>query len=114
VAEVRKSSQAMSVLGAGEFVDTFAINASPPQLKECAMPLRLLDAQAPIQNLVTGFVTELRNDGVTWEEITVGLSQQQTNVVKLELYVWPMHTILQHSGGRVLLRCSISNPCKAD
>lgn len=86
-----------------------AVEVAAPELSECATPLQSINPQAPVHNLITGFVTELRDSYVTWEEVVIGRGQQWTNVTKPELYVWPMHIIEHHGSDRLLLRCSILN-----
>jgi hypothetical protein len=84
-----------------------AVEVSTPQYTECAVPLHSVSPQAPIRDLVTGFVTEFRDSRVRWEEVIDERGVGDTDVVRPELYVWPLHVIEQRGSKRMLLRCSI-------
>lgn len=83
------------------------IDCANPVRLECAAPLRTFNVQAPVRHLVAGFVTEFRDSEVTWDEVVTGMNLVKKDVIRPELYVWPMKVCAQYANGRLLQRCSL-------
>jgi hypothetical protein len=76
----------------------------PPVPGECAMPLALHNRTLPLRPFFTCPVTEFRSDQLAWDEIVPGDGTPKTQVLRLELYVWPMITDYRHGTEKLLVR----------
>ena len=92
---------------ANSFTQCLRVDFASPLSGECAMPLRDVSADTPVQHLVTGFVTEFRSSEVAWCDVVDTTVSRSHNLVLPELYVWPLQLIEQHHDMRLMLRHSI-------
>ena len=80
------------------------VSETPPDWKECAIPLRQFRAQDPLGAFFPCVLTEFRNRSVTWDEVVLASRPMQRNPLKLEVYLWPLLLSKQHRGGKLLVR----------
>ena len=74
-----------------------------PDSRQCALPLStLLSRNLSLGSIFSCFVTEFRDTKVEWEQILPDNSQKQTNVLRTEIFGWPLVYIQQHTGGKLL------------
>lgn len=80
-----------------------------PDISECARPLQSINNWLSLGRYFSCVVSEFRNEHVTWEEITTPrMNKKEDNPLDLDIYVWPMLIIEQHSEHKLLRRCSLS------
>lgn len=78
-----------------------------PDLNECARPLLSIKKWLSLGRYFSCVVSEFHDQYVTWDEITPRVNRKEYKFLTLELYVWPMLTIEQHSRYKLLRRCSL-------
>ncbi|MBU0492754.1 MAG: hypothetical protein KKA73_22335 [Chloroflexi bacterium] len=83
------------------------ISSTAPPAGEFAVPLQSLAATRPIQQFFVGVTAEFRDPAVGWGEIMPEVHSEQTDAIRLDLYVWPMVIGERHRGGKLLLRRSL-------
>jgi len=76
----------------------------PPVPGECATPLALLGELLPLRPFFTCLVTEFRSDQLAWDDIVPGDSPPRTQVLRLDVYIWPMITDYRHGTDKLLVR----------
>ena len=94
---------------ASSFASCQEVTETPPDWKECAVPLRQLRAQDPLGAFFPCVLTEFRNRSVTWDEVVPVKRSMPRNPLNLEVYLWPLLLIKQHHGGKLLLRAPFPN-----
>lgn len=84
------------------------IDEKSPVPGEVAVPLSSISSTNKVKGLFTSFVTEFRDEKVTWEEITPKIRQQPTDAIKVELYVFPMKLVESPDvRSKILVRTSV-------
>lgn len=78
-----------------------------PNLNECAQPLTSLLTNIPLGQFFTCVTSEFRSKQISWEEIMPTPKTKKNKPLALELFVWPMLIIEQHSKHKLLRRCSL-------
>ncbi len=76
-----------------------------PRPEECAAPLVSMGVGQPLGPLITSIVSEFRNGGVEWDDVTPVLSGR-SDAIRMELYMWPMVVSARHDVGKILRRRS--------
>lgn len=75
-----------------------------PDSKECMTPLRNWHSHGPLEPFFTSFLTEFRAETLTWDDVMPVVGAQKTEVLQVDVYVWPMVIVEQHGGGKLLKR----------
>jgi hypothetical protein len=75
-----------------------------PDPKECVTPLRNWNSHRPLELFFTSFLSEFRAETLSWDDVMPAVGAQKTEVLQMDMYVWPMVMLEQHGGGRLLKR----------
>jgi hypothetical protein len=75
-----------------------------PDPKECVTTLRNWHSHGPLEPFFTSFLTEFGADTLTWDDVMPAVGTQKTEMLQMDVYVWPMVIVEQHGGGKLLKR----------
>jgi hypothetical protein len=75
-----------------------------PDPKECVMPLRKWTRQEPLELFFSSFLTEFRDTMISWNDVMPMLGARKAEMLKFDVYIWPMVTVQHHGGGKQLKR----------
>ncbi len=89
---------------ASSFVYCTRAYQDAPDSKECMTPLRNWRSHGPLEPFFTSFLTEFRAETLTWDDVMPVVGAQKTEVLQVDVYVWPMVIVEQHGGGKLLKR----------
>lgn len=107
-APFRKILQAIGYWGQADSLACCAqISNETPSLRECAQPLTSGLGAVPLGQFFACIVSEFRSNQVSWDEIMPTIKAKKDTPLELELFVWPMLIIEQHSQHKLLRRCSL-------
>src|SRR5205814_2089292 len=77
---------------------------SVPDPKECVTPLQNWTRREPLEPFFSSFLAEFRVDTLSWDDVIPVLGTRKAEMLKLDIYVWPMMTVEQHGAGKRLKR----------
>lgn len=80
------------------------VTTSSPVPGECALPLAELDGNVPLRPYFSCLATEFRSELIAWYDILSVNEDTQKEILRLEVYVWPMLTVYHHGTQKLLLR----------
>jgi hypothetical protein len=80
------------------------VTKTSPVPGESALPLTQIDGTIPLRPYFSCLATEFRSDRLSWDDIVPGDDAQKTEVLRLEVYVWPMITQYRHGAQKLLVR----------
>lgn len=80
------------------------VSQSEPNRKECVAPLVQWTSKGPIGRFFVSFLTEFRDTSLSWDEIMPMVGSQQKEILRLDLWVWPLVIVEQHGRGKRLQR----------
>lgn len=84
------------------------VGVKSPIPGEVACPMTAIGKSNRIKQLWTNFVTDFRDEMVTWEEILPSCSREQSDAIRVVLFVFPMRSIESRSARtRLLVRSTI-------
>jgi len=78
------------------------VREAPPVPGECALPLTLLNGTISLRPYFSCLAAELRTDRLSWDDLVADSDAHRPEVLRLEVYVWPMVTE-HHQGAQKLL-----------
>jgi hypothetical protein len=90
------------------------IEQSQPPLDECATPLHLFKNHAPLRPFFSSLLSEFRATTLSWHDVMPLLGNTSPNPLRMEIYVWPLVTVMHHGSGRLLLRQPFTHPVPQD
>ncbi len=93
---------------ASSFTCCLSIRHEPPQMEECATPLRLLKGGFPIRRYFSCIVTDFQDQRVKWEDILPILRDRIPTALRMELYIWPMIIEEKRRAGTLLRRAPLA------
>lgn len=84
------------------------VRESVPDSKECMMPLRKWTSREPVELFISSFLTEFRDNMITWNDVMPMLGVRKAEMLKFDIYIWPMVTVQQHGGGKQFKRIAFA------
>lgn len=81
---------------------------SVPDPKECVTPLRNWNSREPLEPFFSSFLAEFRVVTLSWDDIMPVLGAQKAEMLKLDIYVWPMVMLEKHGRGKLLRRIAFA------
>jgi hypothetical protein len=87
------------------------IHHTEPPGGECVLPLQQVGFDTPLQPFFSGLATEFLHEHLSWEEVTTSMPMHRGRKVPppllLDVYVWPLVLLRQHSGNKLFERQSL-------
>lgn len=83
-------------------VQCVAIECKEPTAGTTIRPLQSFSSAMPVEAFFTCVVSEFRDKEVPWKDIMPTREKGQKNPLQLQLYIWPLQLIEQHSTHRLL------------
>ncbi len=80
-----------------------------PDKAVCAVPLRTLGSNRPVQPFFSCLVTEFRDAHLRWEEVVPSQKRAPAQALRLDVFVWPMVVVKHLGGGKLLVRSSLAS-----
>lgn len=68
------------------------------------MPLRKWTSREPLELFFSSFLTEFREGTLSWNDILPMFGARKAEMLKFDIYIWPMVTVHHHGGGKQLKR----------
>lgn len=90
------------------------IEQGSPPLEECLTPLRLFKAQASLRPFFSSLLSEFRETTLCWHDVIPLVGNTSPNPLLMEIYVWPLVTVMHQGSGRLLLRQPFTLPVPQD
>jgi hypothetical protein len=78
-----------------------------PVTTECSMPLRQFVRPTAIRMLFTCLAAEFYDEQIEWHDIMPAIDRNQRDVIRIEVYVWPMIILDRRGTGMTLSRFSL-------
>lgn len=85
------------------FATCVSVREAHPEPGSVAQPLGSFKADRPLGQYYTSFVTELRDERISWEELNAEDGKSKSSALRTKLHVWPL-TVCEHSGAGQRLR----------
>ncbi len=89
---------------ASSFIYCTRVFQGMPNPKESITPLRNWNSREPLEPFFSSILSEFRADTLSWDDVVPVLSARKAEMLKLDIYVWPMVTVEQHGEGKLLKR----------
>lgn len=77
---------------------------SEPNPNECVTPLRNWNSKEQLEPFFSSILSEFRVDTLSWDDVMPIVGVQKAEMLKLDIYVWPMVMVEQFGGGKLLKR----------
>ncbi|MDP9310607.1 MAG: hypothetical protein M3R24_06915 [Chloroflexota bacterium] len=90
---------------ASSFASCTGIVRASPNLAECAQPLSSISQHVRVDRLFACLVSEFIAAPVRWDDVMPERQSGRTQVLQLQVYIWPLAVKPQCGAGRVLERC---------
>lgn len=84
-----------------------AVYRAVPVTAECSMPLGRFVPSNAMRMLFTCLAAEFSNERIEWRDVIPAIGRNQRDVIRIEVYVWPMIILDRHSAGVTLSRSSL-------
>jgi hypothetical protein len=88
---IRTSLQTIGYWGqTSSLTHCLSVSNTPPLAGEYSMPFHHLSETTPLQPFFSCLVSEFQHDHLSWEEVVLTETTQQSWMLRFEIHVWPM------------------------